>query len=88
MSKLIVANGRGNYSTLDGHLYVCAKSKAHAVRLLVQAGHINMTIREFNEYWNKDAWGVVMNEVTPEVGVWFVPENEQFSKSCRPRRLL
>ena len=88
--KLIIANGRGDfgYHGLDGHLYVCAESKAEAVRLLIQAGHVRMNIREFNEYWSKGCWGVKMEGITPEKGVWFVPHNKELDSTFKPKRLI
>lgn len=88
--KLRLFNGCGDhgYNKLDGHLYVCAASKAEAVRLLIQAGHKLMTIRELNEYWSKDAWGVSMKSIAPEIGVWFVPKEHEWDQNFTPKRLL
>jgi hypothetical protein len=88
--KLLIANGRGDYGYkgLDGRLFVCAASKADAVRLLVQAGHERMNAREFNEYWSKGCWGVSMEGVARERGVWFTPEGKERDSKFRPVRLL
>jgi hypothetical protein len=88
--KLIIANGRGDYGRngLDGHLYVCAESKAEAVRLLIQAGYKTMTLREFNQYWSKGCWGVMMKDITPEKGVWFVPKGREWDEKFKPIRLI
>jgi len=88
--KLRLFNGRGDYgyNGLDGHLYVCATSKAEAVRLLKQAGYSTITMREFDEYWSKGAWGVYMEGITPEIGVWFIPKEHEGEKGYTPKRLL
>lgn len=87
---LLIANGRGDYgySGLDGHLWVCAKNKAHAVRLLIEAGYKTMTIGEFNMYWSKGAWGITMDGVEQEIGVWFVPKEHEHERGYKPKRLL
>jgi hypothetical protein len=86
--KLMIANGRGGTHTLNGHLYVCAESKAEAVRLLLQAGHRFMTLREFNMYWSNGHWGRAMDGITPEKGVWFVPQEKEHDDKFKPIRLL
>jgi hypothetical protein len=88
--KLLIANGRGDYgyNGLDGHLYVCAATKADAVRLLQQAGHKRMTLREFNEYWSHGCWGVSMEGVAQERGVWFTPKNQEHDRNFKPIKVL
>jgi hypothetical protein len=88
--ELKIFNGRGDYgyNDLDGHLYVCATSKAEAVRLLIKAGYTRMTIGEFNTYWHKNAWGRAMDGITPEIGVWFVPKEHEYETGYTPKRLL
>jgi hypothetical protein len=88
--KLLIANGRGDYGYrgLDGRLFVCAASKADAVRLLVQAGHERMNAREFNKYWSKGAWGNSMEGVERERGVWFTPEKKEWDSNFKPIKLL
>jgi len=56
------------------HAYVCAKSRAHAVRILNEAiGHDMMTDSELKVYWS-NCWGDSMkgvcDENNPEIGVW------------------
>lgn len=88
--KLRLFNGRGDYgrNNLDGHLYVCATSKAEAVRLLKQAGYPTMTMREFDEYWAKDAWGNTMEGIAPEKGVWIERMGAHGHTNGKPERLL
>ncbi len=96
--KLRFFNGRGDYgyNGLDGKLYVAAHSKAEAVRLLKQAGHVRMNMYEFDLYWSKGTWDVrtdgwktvIMEGIAPETGVWFVPEGHEYEKGYTPKRLL
>lgn len=88
--KLLIANGRGDYGYkgLDGHLYVCAASKADAVRLLSQAGHVRMSLGDFNTYWSHGCWGISMEGVTQERGVWFTPKNQEHDSKFKPIRIL
>jgi|SRR5271157_1290342 len=94
--KLIIANGRGDYGRnrterfpkgFDGHLYVCAHSKADAVRLLQEAGYATMNIREFNTYWAKGCWGIPMDGIAQERGVWFQRENHGHAEG-KPERVI
>lgn len=70
---LKIWNGRDVGST--GTLFVCAHSKAHACRLLAKAhnlseDHASRFKAELNGYFNADCWGVEMDGIEPEVGVW------------------
>jgi hypothetical protein len=86
--KLIVANGRGNHKGFDGYLYICAYSKADAVRLLKEAGYATMTIGEFNAYWSKGCWGNSMCGISQERGVWFQREDSGGHAEGKPERVL
>jgi hypothetical protein len=95
--KLIIANGRGDYGRnrtkrfpkgFRGHLFVCAHSKADAVRLLQEAGYETMTIREFNVYWSKGCWGNSMEGIAQERGVWFLPEEHEREDGFKPERVI
>jgi DNA-directed RNA polymerase subunit RPC12/RpoP len=90
LHNLKVWNGRGDYgyNGLDGRLYVCAATKKRAVELLQKAGHIRMNMHEFTGYY-ASCWGIGMQHVKREEGVWFTPENEDdVMGGYRPRRLL
>jgi len=53
------------------HLYVCAYSRTHAIRLVNQAsGHETVNQHEAKNYWSEGCWGNTMEGITPEVGVW------------------
>ena len=74
--KLQIWNGRGDYADLDGHIFVCATTKAEAVRLVNKAGYSagRFNLRELNTYFHEGCWGCDMNGITPEPGVWFQSE--------------
>jgi hypothetical protein len=97
--KLIVMNGRGDYGRnrtkkfpkgFDGHFYVCAESKAEAVRLLKQAGYETMNIRELDTYWSVGCWGTAMQSLVPipEKGVWFITKERERQDGFKPIRVL
>lgn len=100
MKKLKIWNGRGwggrKYDDKGNfvpdptgkdrceHAYVCAYSRAHAVRLINQASSRNaVSDNEIKNYWSK-CWGNPMNGITPEIGVWTTQEH------CgdKPKRIL
>jgi hypothetical protein len=87
---LKIWNGRGDHRQLDGHLYVCASTKKEVAELVTQAGYYpKMTMRELSTYWTKGCWGLAMEGITPEKGVWFVSkEDENAIPRVKPRRLL
>lgn len=95
--KLKVMNGRGDYGKFDGHLYVCAESKAEAARMLQKIGYgynstVNTILREINVYWHDGAWGNAMEELMPEdrreKSVWFAKTEETGHEAKIPVRLL
>ncbi len=51
------------------HVFVCAYSKAEAVRIFNAVGGDRISISEINNYWS-DCWGDSMDGIEPEVGVW------------------
>lgn len=55
-------------------IYICAKNKADAARLLAQAyGHsevISSDKTEIREYFSHGCWGVMMDGIKPERGAW------------------
>ena len=53
------------------HLYVCANSRSHAIKLINQAvGHEVVNQNEAKVYWSPNCWGNSMNGITQEIGVW------------------
>lgn len=90
LHNLKIWNGRGDYGYhgLDGRLYVCAETKKRAVELLQKAGHVRCNMHEFTDYYSP-AWGIAMQHVKREEGVWFTPEGvDDVMGGFRPRRLL
>ena len=67
--KIKLFNGRW-MKCIGDHGYIGAYSQKHAVELCIQAGYINMSLRELRVYWSKGCWGNPMNGVEPQVGVW------------------
>jgi len=65
------------------HAYVCANSRAHAVRLLQQAGHRFASDSELKNYWSA-CWGDPMKDIKPEIGVW----TSQDWCGDKPKRIL
>jgi len=70
-----VFNGRGQHYW-DGkqweaveHVYIGAKSKADAVRVMREHGFKQFMISELNTYFSP-CWGNSMEGVTPARGVW------------------
>jgi len=57
------------------HVYVCAKSRAHAIRIINEAvGYKVVNDRELKIYWSEGCWGNSMDNVCHkdnlEIGVW------------------
>jgi len=78
MKKLKLFNGRGHHQYKNGivttweHLYIAAYSINDAAELLqeVFSGTVNSRIYEINIYYNKNCWGVLMEDIIPERGIW------------------
>jgi len=79
MKTLKIWNGRDWYC--KGHLYVCAHSRAEAIRIVNAAyrcirglklrDDVNIiTVNEARDYWVEGCWGNAMEGITPELGVW------------------
>lgn len=66
---LIIMNGRWSPY---GYLYVCARSKADASRMLskVLGGSTASWLYEMRDYWNMGSWGNTMVGIEPRRGVW------------------
>jgi len=53
------------------HAYVCAHSRAEAVRIINEAvGYDIVNDNELKVYWSEGCWGKAMEGITPELGVW------------------
>jgi hypothetical protein len=85
--KLRIWNGRGDYAKFDGRFYVCATTKKRAVELLAQAGHGCINMNEFTAYY-AEAWGVRMEGIAPEEGVWFSGNDDDRYGKGVPKRLI
>lgn len=104
MKKLKIWNGRGwsggRYDKYGHHIpdptgkeycdhvYVCAKSRAHAVRIINEAAGCRVVNdHELKVYWNENCWGTPMegicDEENPEIGVW-----TQQGYNDKPKRIL
>ena len=84
---LLIWNGRGDYHKFDGRFYVCAPTKKLAVQLLKRAGHLHMNMREFTGYYSP-AWGIHMEGVTREIGVWYDGKGSGGHDLGKPQRIL
>ncbi len=73
-SKFKIWNGRGFRCRKTGkeyeHLFVCATSVKHVLKLCKQVGYDSISTCEVLKYWSKDCWGNPMEGITPEIGVW------------------
>ena len=74
--KLKIWNGRGHIP--NQHLYVCAYTKKHLIEIVNEALNKSLgttdykyiSMHEVNTYWSAGCWGVKMDGIEPEVGVW------------------
>ena len=79
--------GRGDYNCPEGHsneqhypfsveyIYVCARSRAEAGRILYKYGRGgyydgSAAANEIKNYFSEGCWGNRMNDIEPEVGLW------------------
>jgi hypothetical protein len=91
MKTLQIFNGRGRrYWAKDRsrtirteHVYICAWSKADAVRVMHEAGFERFTLSELNVYYAKGCWGDAMEGVKHERGVWATPHRRGMEKPYR-----
>lgn len=90
---LLIWNGRGHQSDLGerirwDHLYVCARSRAEASRLMAKAlGRPKDTsfLSELKNYYSFGCWGNRMTGITPEVGVWGARDH---CDTTKPERII
>ena len=57
------------YEEYCDHIFVCAHSKAEAVRIVNEVGGY-VSVHEIDVYWSKNCWGKIMKGIEPELGVW------------------
>jgi hypothetical protein len=59
------------------HLFVCATSRAAAIRMLAECrgGDIWGIEGRLRKYWHEGAWGDAMSGIEPEPGVWYTHKN-------------
>lgn len=90
---LKIWNGRGHGRDYDrGHFYVCATSRLHAARLIATASGydgqtdsraIGQMDRELRDYYSEGCWGIAMEGITPDVGVWATKTSQHGEKPVR-----
>jgi hypothetical protein len=68
----------------QAHLYVAARSRADAARMLsaIFGPPVSVMESEMKRYWSSGCWGTAMDGITPERGVWLV-----MTHRSRPIRL-
>lgn len=65
MKKMRYFNGRCPFLNSRGHAYICAFSKAEAVRVGKKAFGQDFNIFQLNTYWS-ECWGTLAEEVLGE----------------------
>ena len=73
VKKIKIYNGRLYAHGRFMHAYVGAHSQKHAIELVKQAGY-DINQNEMNVYWSKGCWGVRMDGIEPQVGVWIAED--------------
>lgn len=95
-SEVAAAKGLKIWNGVMGgrRYYICAKSRAHANRLLNRAhgkpeDHLDRT-RFIRDYFHEGCWGVRMDGIDPEVGVWALRDDgfNGMSRDKIPERIL
>ena len=95
MKTLKLFNG-GDWNYQGGHLYVAAFSQNDACTLANEAyrkihnmpdrlDYNWISIGYFRTYWNSGHWGICMNNVTPERGVWW---SQNYGNTEQPERII
>lgn len=95
-TKLKIWNGRGPKCRGE-HFFVAAKNRTDAAKLVAKAANIfcgcpereidardiGQYTREIRDYYSEGCWGIKMEGITPERGVWLtVGHNDT------PKRLI
>lgn len=85
MKTLKIWNGRGYHARGD-HIYIAAYSRADAARLycegeakvrgitrpdFIDKRSLGQANREIKEYFADGCWGIHMDGITPERGLWY-----------------
>ena len=75
MKKLKLFNGRGHHTRTHGdytggHFFIGAHSQKHAAELFEQLCGGSGNLTEIRDYYNKGSWGLSMEGIEPEIGVW------------------
>jgi hypothetical protein len=53
------------------HFYVCATSRAQAIKIINECiGYNCMDQNEARNYWTEGCWGIQMEGIKQEIGVW------------------
>ena len=67
-------HGRAHYEYPDSseQLFICARSRAEAARILSRAGggSTGQANSEIKVYFSEGCWGNNMSHIEPEVGIW------------------
>jgi hypothetical protein len=66
--------------------YVAAYSMADCRRVIAEYCGRDPGVTEIRDYWNKGAWGIYMQHVTPERGLWLHPDHRSHDE--KPIRVL
>lgn len=78
-----VAHGLRDESAV--HVYACAESMAALKRMIVAyTGHdLRVGVAtQLKTHWNEGAWGIWMEGITPEPGIWL-----QYGRTSKPVRV-
>lgn len=93
MRSIKLFNGRGQWRRVNdkfvetGHVFIGAYSIADAMRALKEAGFIDVSRHEIEEYFAKGCWGNNMDGVARERGVWAMPFGQDYQQ-VKPIRYL
>lgn len=84
--KLKLYNGRWGRNGLD-RAYVAAYSKTDCLRVVADLyGERRLTLSELNVYWSAGSWGVNMDGITPERGMW-IKKRDDHPDDYQPVRI-
>lgn len=93
--KLKLWNGNG-WTCRGDYLYICAKNRRHAAILFEEARNkyynstkeiskfdLDRTYRHLTVYFNEGSWGNSMEDIKPEIGVWYSQNDRE-----KPQRII
>ena len=52
------------------HFYLCATSQSQAIKIIKKCTGRHYSMREVEKCWVKGCWGIQMDNVKPEIGLW------------------